>query len=137
MTLFRRSMPCGSENALTMQQVAKAYRSAGVPWVIVGDSNYGEGSAREHAAMQPRYLGTHSPHSPLHNHPLMYCAGGCAVIARSLARIHETNLKKQGMLPLVFADASDYDAIDGWWSNEKESSFAHSVSNRKRSALYC
>jgi aconitate hydratase len=70
--------------------VARALKAAGRHWVIVGDENYGEGSSREHAAMSPRYLG---------------CA---AVIVRSFARIHETNLKKQGILPLVFADPADY-----------------------------
>ena len=62
-------------------------------WVVVGDENYGEGSSREHAAMAPRHL------------------GGAAVIARSFARIHETNLKKQGVLPLTFADPADYDKV--------------------------
>ncbi|MBI1960326.1 MAG: aconitate hydratase, partial [Candidatus Rokubacteria bacterium] len=61
---------------------------------VVGDENYGEGSSREHAAMSPRYL------------------GGRAVIVRSFARIHETNLKKQGILPLTFADPKDYDRFD-------------------------
>lgn len=74
-------------------ETAKKYRDAGLRWVIVGDSNYGEGSSREHAAMTPRYLG---------------CA---AVIARSMARIHETNLKKQGILALTFSDPADYDRI--------------------------
>lgn len=74
-------------------QVARQYKKAGIRWVIVGDSNYGEGSSREHAAMTPRYLG---------------CA---AVIARSFARIHETNLKKQGVLALTFSDPADYDRI--------------------------
>ena len=73
--------------------IARAYQKAGMPWVIVGDSNYGEGSSREHAAMTPRYLG---------------CV---AVIARSFARIHETNLKKQGVLTLTFSQESDYDKI--------------------------
>lgn len=73
--------------------IAREYQKAGVRWIIVGDENYGEGSSREHAAMTPRYLG---------------CA---AVIARSFARIHETNLKKQGVLALTFADKSDYDKI--------------------------
>lgn len=73
--------------------MARAYQKEGIRWVIVGDHNYGEGSSREHAAMTPRYLG---------------CA---AVIARSFARIHETNLKKQGILALTFADESDYDLI--------------------------
>lgn len=63
--------------------VAIAYREAGRPWVVIGDSNYGEGSSREHAALEPRNL------------------GGIAIITRSFARIHETNLKKQGMLALV------------------------------------
>ena len=73
--------------------VARDYRSRGLRWVIVGDANYGEGSSREHAALSPRLL------------------GGAAVIARSFARIHESNLKKQGLLALTFADASDYDRI--------------------------
>jgi aconitate hydratase len=75
----------------TPAAVARDYKAKGVSWVIVGDENYGEGSSREHAAMEPRYL------------------GGKAVIARSFARIHETNLKKQGMLPLTFANAADYE----------------------------
>ncbi len=71
----------------------RAYKAAGVPSVIVGDSNYGEGSSREHAAMEPRHL------------------GAVAVIVKSFARIHETNLKKQGMLGLTFANESDYDKV--------------------------
>jgi aconitate hydratase len=74
-------------------EVARHYRAAGVPWVIVGDANYGEGSSREHAALSPRLL------------------NGVAVIARSFARIHESNLKKQGLLALTFSDAADYDRI--------------------------
>lgn len=74
-------------------QVAREYKSNGVKWVIIGDENYGEGSSREHAAMTPRYL-------------------GCAVIiAKSFARIHETNLKKQGILALRFSRINDYDKI--------------------------
>jgi aconitate hydratase len=73
-------------------RIARHYRAEGLRWVVVGDENYGEGSSREHAAMSPRLLG---------------CA---AVIVRSFARIHESNLKKQGVLPLVFADPADYDA---------------------------
>jgi aconitate hydratase len=73
--------------------VARSYKADGLRWVIVGDENYGEGSSREHAAMEPRHLG---------------CA---AVIVRSFARIHETNLKKQGILPLTFADPVDYGKI--------------------------
>jgi aconitate hydratase len=73
--------------------IARNYKAKGLSWVIVGDSNYGEGSSREHAAMTPRYLG---------------CA---AVIARSFARIHETNLKKQGVLALTFENPADYDRI--------------------------
>ncbi|CAB3229748.1 unnamed protein product [Arctia plantaginis] len=72
---------------------ARAYKAAGVRWVVVGDENYGEGSSREHAALEPRHL------------------GGRAIIVKSFARIHETNLKKQGMLPLTFANASDYDKV--------------------------
>ena len=74
--------------------VARKYKAAGVGWVVVGDENYGEGSSREHAALEPRYL------------------GGKAIIVKSFARIHETNLKKQGMLPLTFSSAADYDKID-------------------------
>ena len=72
---------------------ARYYKEHGLSWVAVGDSNYGEGSSREHAAMSPRLLG---------------CK---AVIVRSFARIHETNLKKQGLLPLTFSDPADYDRI--------------------------
>lgn len=74
-------------------QVARAYKAAGLKWIVVGDENYGEGSSREHAAMEPRHL------------------GGAAVIVRSFARIHETNLKKQGLLPLTFARPADYDKV--------------------------
>jgi aconitate hydratase len=77
----------------TIPAVARALKAAGRRWVIVGDENYGEGSSREHAAMEPRHL------------------GGVAVVVRSFARIHETNLKKQGMLPLTFADAADFDRV--------------------------
>jgi aconitate hydratase len=70
--------------------VARAYKAAGVSTLVVGDSNYGEGSSREHAAMQPRHLGVR------------------AVLVKSFARIHETNLKKQGMLALTFAQEADY-----------------------------
>tara|TARA_R110001592_G_scaffold91355_1_gene267443 strand:+ start:4206 stop:6482 length:2277 start_codon:yes stop_codon:yes gene_type:complete len=72
---------------------ARAYKAAGVPSIVVGDHNYGEGSSREHAAMEPRHLGVY------------------AVIVKSFARIHETNLKKQGMLGLTFANEADYDKI--------------------------
>jgi aconitate hydratase len=74
-------------------KVARAYKAQGIPSIVVGDHNYGEGSSREHAAMQPRHLGVR------------------AVIAKSFARIHETNLKKQGMLALTFANEADYDKI--------------------------
>ncbi|MFO7653976.1 MAG: aconitate hydratase [Candidatus Krumholzibacteriia bacterium] len=73
--------------------VARDYRERGQRWVVVGDENYGEGSSREHAAMSPRHL------------------GAAAVLTRSFARIHETNLKKQGVLPLTFADPADYDQV--------------------------
>ncbi len=72
---------------------ARAYKAAGIGSVVVGDENYGEGSSREHAAMEPRHLGVR------------------AIIVRSFARIHETNLKKQGMLALTFADKTDYDKV--------------------------
>ena len=71
----------------------RAYKAAGVPTLVVGDHNYGEGSSREHAAMQPRHLGIR------------------AILVKSFARIHETNLKKQGMLAITFANESDYDLI--------------------------
>ena len=73
--------------------VARAYKAADVPTIVVGDHNYGEGSSREHAAMEPRHLGVR------------------AVIVKSFARIHETNLKKQGMLGLTFENEADYDLI--------------------------
>lgn len=73
--------------------VARVYKANGLRWVVVGDENYGEGSSREHAALEPRHL------------------GGRAVIVKSFARIHETNLKKQGMLPLTFTQESDYDLV--------------------------
>lgn len=77
----------------SVPEVAREYKAKGIGWVVIGDENYGEGSSREHAAMEPRYL------------------GGKAIIVKSFARIHETNLKKQGMLPLTFADPKDYDKI--------------------------
>ncbi|CAG8401298.1 unnamed protein product [Penicillium salamii] len=73
---------------------ARDYKARGVKWVVIGDWNYGEGSSREHAALEPRHL------------------GGLAIITRSFARIHETNLKKQGMLPLTFSEPADYDRIN-------------------------
>jgi len=77
----------------TVPAVARAYKAAGIASVVVGDHNYGEGSSREHAAMEPRFLGVK------------------AVLVKSFARIHETNLKKQGMLGLTFANEADYDKI--------------------------
>jgi len=74
--------------------IAKHYHEAGQPWIAIGDENYGEGSSREHAAMEPRFRGAK------------------VVLTRSFARIHETNLKKQGVLPLTFADPAVYDQID-------------------------
>ena len=79
----------------SVPSVAAYYRSKGIKWVVIGDHNYGEGSSREHAALEPRFL------------------GGLAVIVRSFARIHETNLKKQGMLALTFVNVSDYDRVKG------------------------
>jgi aconitate hydratase len=74
-------------------KVQRAYKAAGISSIVVGDQNYGEGSSREHAAMEPRFLGV------------------IAVLVKSFARIHETNLKKQGMLALTFANEADYDKI--------------------------
>ncbi len=81
------------EKGQSISQIARHYQAQGVKWVVVGDSNYGEGSSREHAALSPRLL------------------GGAAVITRSFARIHETNLKKQGLLPLTFEESGDYDRV--------------------------
>jgi aconitate hydratase len=75
-------------------EVAMRYHEAGINWVAIGDRNYGEGSSREHAAMEPRFR------------------GGLVILARSFARIHETNAKKQGLLPLTFADPDTYDLIE-------------------------
>lgn len=74
-------------------RVARHYKDKNIGWVVIGEENYGEGSSREHAAMEPRFL------------------GGKAIIVKSFARIHETNLKKQGMLPLTFANPDDYNKI--------------------------
>lgn len=86
------------KNAVTQEygpipDTARYYKAHGIKWVVIGDENYGEGSSREHAALEPRHL------------------GGRAIIVKSFARIHETNLKKQGLLPLTFADPADYDKI--------------------------
>ena len=81
------------ERGVPFAKIARDYKARGVGWVVIGDENYGEGSSREHAAMSPRYLG---------------CA---AVIAKSFARIHESNLKKQGVLPLTFANPADYEKV--------------------------
>ena len=81
------------EEGRAISATARNYQSQGVKWVVIGDDNYGEGSSREHAALSPRLL------------------GGTAVIARSFARIHESNLKKQGLLALTFQDTADYDKI--------------------------
>jgi homoaconitase len=77
----------------SIPDLAAAWRARGQPWLVVAEHNYGEGSAREHAALQPRYLGAR------------------VVVAKSFARIHETNLKKQGVVPLTLADEADYDRI--------------------------
>lgn len=81
------------ETGKPFPETARYYKAQKLRWVVIGDENYGEGSSREHAAMTPRYLGMG------------------ATIARSFARIHESNLKKQGVLPLTFADPGDYDKI--------------------------
>ncbi|MCB0374270.1 MAG: aconitate hydratase, partial [Muricauda sp.] len=77
----------------TLATIARDYKARGQGWVMIGDENYGEGSSREHAALSPRFLGI------------------SAAIARSFARIAETNLKKQGVLPLTFVNSSDYEKI--------------------------
>lgn len=82
------------ESGLTIAQIARDYKSKGIGSFVVGDENYGEGSSREHAAMSPRFLGV------------------LAVLTKSFARIHETNLKKQGILPMTFTNPSDYDQIE-------------------------
>ena len=81
------------DTSVAFSETAKRYKAAGKRWVVVGDENYGEGSSREHAAMSPRLL------------------GAAAVIVRSFARIHESNLKKQGVLPLAFVDPADYEKV--------------------------
>ncbi|PJF37855.1 MAG: aconitate hydratase, partial [Phototrophicales bacterium] len=78
----------------SVPEVARYYKKHGVKWIVLGEENFGEGSSREHAALEPRYL------------------GGVAVIVKSFARIHETNLKKQGLLALTFENKSDYDRIN-------------------------
>ena len=88
---FNASSP---ETPEPLATIARAYKARGTRWVAIGDHNYGEGSSREHAALSPRLL------------------GGAAVIARSFARIHESNLKKQGLLALTFEDAADYERIE-------------------------
>ncbi|MBT3919386.1 MAG: aconitate hydratase, partial [Flavobacteriaceae bacterium] len=90
-TNFVKSQLDGEYDSVPKTQ--RSYKDAGVLTIVVGDHNYGEGSSREHAAMEPRHLGV------------------AAVIVKSFARIHETNLKKQGMLGLTFANESDYDLI--------------------------
>nr|XP_033785280.1 aconitate hydratase, mitochondrial isoform X2 [Geotrypetes seraphini] len=86
------------KNVLTQEygavpDTARYYKKHNIKWVVIGDENYGEGSSREHAALEPRHL------------------GGRAIITKSFARIHETNLKKQGLLPLTFSNSADYDKI--------------------------
>jgi homoaconitase len=83
----------GSEH--TIPELASAWKQKGQEWIVVAEHNYGEGSAREHAALQPRYLGCR------------------IVVAKSFARIHETNLKKQGVVPLTFVNEEDYDRLHG------------------------
>ena len=84
---------CATARACTLPDLAKLYKDAGIAWIAIGDENYGEGSSREHAAMEPRYM------------------NGKAILVRSFARIHEANLKKQGVLALTFANPDDYERI--------------------------
>jgi aconitate hydratase len=83
-----------SEAGVPLTRIARDWKAKGVSWIVVGDENYGEGSSREHAAMSPRYLGAKM------------------ALVKSFARIHETNLKKQGILPLTFANPKDYDLFE-------------------------
>jgi aconitate hydratase len=82
------------EAGVLLTRIARDWKARGVGWIVVGDENYGEGSSREHAAMSPRYLGAK------------------VVLVKSFARIHETNLKKQGILPLTFADPKNYELFE-------------------------
>jgi aconitate hydratase len=82
------------ESGLTIAQIARRYKANGIGSIVVGDENYGEGSSREHAAMSPRFLNVK------------------VVLTKSFARIHETNLKKQGILALTFADPKDYEKME-------------------------
>lgn len=79
----------------SIPELASKWKSEGQPWLVVAEHNYGEGSAREHAALQPRYL------------------GGKIIVSKSFARIHETNLKKQGVVPLTFVNEADYEKLNG------------------------
>lgn len=80
--------------AMGIPELARKWQAEGREWLVIAETNYGEGSAREHAALQPRYL------------------GGRVILAKSFARIHETNLKKQGIVPLTFANEADYDLVN-------------------------
>lgn len=91
--LIKAQGKCTTSEVRVVPEVARDLQHRGIRWCIIDDHNYGEDSSREHAALEPRYL------------------GGVAIIACSFARIHETNLRKQGMLPLTFDDSSDYDRI--------------------------
>jgi len=83
-----------NNEVMTLPELAKTYHENSINWIAIGDENYGEGSSREHAAMEPRFR-------------------GCKVVlVKSFARIHEANLKKQGILPLTFSDKSDYEKIE-------------------------
>ena len=83
-----------NDEVMTLPDLAKAYHENSVNWIAIGDENYGEGSSREHAAMEPRFRGCR------------------VVLVKSFARIHEANLKKQGILPLTFSDKNDYEKIE-------------------------
>jgi aconitate hydratase len=87
-----RNQLTGEQN-VKLSDIARAYKDQGISWIVVGEENYGEGSSREHAAMEPRHLGAR------------------AIITKSFARIHETNLKKQGIIPLTFIDPADYSRV--------------------------
>ena len=95
-----------NESYISTPELAKVYKENKISSIIIGDENYGEGSSREHAAMEPRFMGVK------------------VVLVKSYARIHETNLKKQGILALTFSNASDYDKI-----NEKDTFSIHNILN--------
>ena len=105
----------------SVPMIQRLYKKKGISTIVVGDENYGEGSSREHAAMEPRHLGVK------------------VVLVKSFARIHETNLKKQGMLALTFKQKSDYDKIleDDQFNFINLDSFTENENNKRRQNSFC